>query len=43
MLRLFPHYFERGVMPFAGGIMDQPNGFVQAMEIIAGVKMKRDS
>ena len=43
MLRLFPHYFERGIMPFAGGLMDQPNGFVQAMEIIAGVKVKRDS
>ena len=33
LLRLYPH-FERGVMPFAGGLLDQPNGFVQAMDVI---------
>ena len=33
MLRLHPH-FERGVMPVAGGLLDQPNIVVEAMETI---------
>ena len=33
LLRLYP-YFEKGILPFAGGLLDQPNGVVQAMDII---------
>lgn len=33
MLRLSIH-FERGVMPVAGGLLDQPNIVIQAMDVI---------
>lgn len=33
LFRLWP-YWERGTMPDPGGLLDQPNGFVQAMDRI---------
>ena len=35
-LRLFRHY-ERGFLPVAGGLLEQGNAFLQAMEIIGDV------
>lgn len=34
-LRLYKHY-KQGVMPYAGGLLDQPSRFVDAMEVIDG-------
>lgn len=33
MLRLHGYYRNR-ILPFAGGLLDQPNGYVEAMETI---------
>jgi len=33
LLRLYKHY-KNNILPFAGGILDQPNVFQEAMEII---------
>jgi hypothetical protein len=35
MVRLWGHYRQH-VLPFAGGLMDQPASFMEAMEIIEG-------
>jgi len=32
-LRLFQHY-KNSVMPRSGGLLDQPNAYMQAMELI---------
>ena len=32
--------FERGVLPFSGGVMDQPAKLIQAMAIIEGLDLK---
>lgn len=36
-LDLFWHY-ENGVLPIAGGLLDQPYSYVKAMQLIAAVK-----
>lgn len=41
MLRLHLHY-RAGHLPLSGGVMDQPAGFLRAMEIIESVPVKRD-
>lgn len=46
LLRLF-RFYEQRVLPQAGGLLDQPHGYIQAMEIIAAdlaemEKEKRD-
>jgi hypothetical protein len=43
MMKLFPHW-ERGVMPFPGSLLEQPQIVRDAMEIIAGARanLKRD-
>lgn len=33
MLRLFQHYRQQ-LLPLAGGLLDQPNNYIEAMEII---------
>lgn len=35
LLRLYRHYQNR-LLPFAGGILDQPAQYQQAMELIEG-------
>jgi hypothetical protein len=35
LLRLFSHY-KNAVLPYAGGLLDQPHFFAEAMEILAG-------
>ena len=35
MLRLYGHYKAR-LLPHAGGLLDQPNHYIEAMEILAG-------
>ena len=32
-MRLHRHYLN-GVLPFSGGLLDQPNTYIQAMEVI---------
>lgn len=32
-LRLYDHY-ENGVLPFSGGLLEQPNNYLEAMDII---------
>lgn len=32
--------FERGVLPFSGGVMDQPAKLIQVMAIIEGLDLK---
>ena len=34
MLRLYGHYRAR-LLPHAGGLLDQPNYYIEAMEILA--------
>lgn len=34
-LRLYGHYKHR-VLPFGGGLLEQPNFYIEAMEILAG-------
>jgi len=34
MLRLYGHYKAR-LLPHAGGLLDQPNYYIEAMEILA--------
>jgi hypothetical protein len=34
LVRLFQHY-KRRIMPMAGGLFDQPNYYVEAMEILS--------
>jgi hypothetical protein len=36
MIRLYRHY-KAGRYPFAGGLLDQPNFYIDAMEVIEGV------
>lgn len=33
LLQLFAHY-RRGILPFGGGLFDQPNRYVEAMYLI---------
>lgn len=35
LLRLYRHY-QNNVLPFAGGILEQPAQYMRAMEIIEG-------
>lgn len=42
MLRLYRHY-QNNILPFGGGILDQPNIYVQAMELIDGFKSHGNS
>jgi len=35
LLRLHAHY-KRNILPFAGGLMDQPQAYLQAMELLNG-------
>lgn len=37
MLRLHNHYCHQ-LLPFAGGLLDQPNPYLQAMETIDALK-----
>lgn len=32
-MRLYTHY-KNGLLPHAGGVMDQPAGYLEAMELI---------
>jgi hypothetical protein len=34
MLRLYQHY-KLGYLPFSGGVLQQPNKFLEAMEVIS--------
>lgn len=34
MMRLYQHY-QAGYLPFAGGILQQPNKLLEAMEVIS--------
>lgn len=34
-IRLYRHY-KNGLLPLAGGVLEQPNTYLQAMEIIDG-------
>lgn len=36
-LKRLHHHYEQGLLPFAGGVLDQPAGFMRAMEIIDSV------
>lgn len=33
-LRLFRHY-KNGVLPHGGGLLDQPNHYIEAMQVLA--------
>lgn len=35
MLRLYRHYQNR-ILPFGGGLLEQPHYFIRAMDIIEG-------
>ncbi len=37
LLRLYMHY-KNGLLPLSGGLLDQPAGFLRAMEIIEGAQ-----
>lgn len=39
LIRLYQHYKENK-LPLAGGLLDQPNNYVEAMEIIAAALAK---
>jgi len=39
LLKLYRHY-KNGVLPHAGGLLDQPHYYAEAMEIIAGVESR---
>ena len=28
------HFYKRGVLPFSGGLLEQPNRFLEAMEVL---------
>jgi hypothetical protein len=36
LLRLHKHY-KNGLLPLSGGVLDQPNIYLEAMELIDGV------
>lgn len=44
MMRLFHHY-KAGYLPLAGGVLEQPNKYLEAMEVIgstiAGIETAR--
>lgn len=44
MLKLYP-YWENRVMPFPGNLLEQPQIFLDAMDVIASARanLKRDS
>jgi len=31
-------FYARGLLPFAGGLLDQPNTFLESMEVIDGAE-----
>lgn len=37
LLRMYCHYTNR-ILPYSGGLLRQPNHYVEAMEIIASAK-----
>jgi hypothetical protein len=39
MLRMHGHY-QQNLLPFAGGLLDQPNHYLESMEIIEGARAK---
>lgn len=39
LLKLYRHY-KNGVLPHAGGLLDQPHYYAEAMEILAGIESR---
>ena len=39
LLRLYRHY-KAGILPYAGGLLDQPHFYAEAMEALTGIEAR---